>query len=191
MKEEILIKKVKRDDDLALRDLINQYEKMIYKIIHSFTLSQGDYCVSIDELFQEGRIGMYEACKTYNKQTNCKFSTFAYIVIKRKIGKALYRNLSIYKNESISIDKNIELQNCIAYESRCVEDNPIAYHNSEENDDTSKSNKDLSSIDRKIIRLRLEDYSYKEISKMLKISCKKIDNRLQYLKRRKKITDTN
>lgn len=192
MEEETLIKKVKRDDDLALRNLIGQYERMIYKIIHTYSLSQGDYCVAMDELFQEGCIGIYEACKIFDLKSTCKFSTFAYIVIKRRINKAIFKSLNIYKNECVSIDKNENLQNSFVYETKYVEDNPISYQDSiNRKNKLNKIINNLDTLDRKIIRLRLDNYSYKEISKMLKIPCKKIDNRLQCLrKRRFNIKDT-
>lgn len=185
MEEMTLIKKVKRDDELALNELIKNYEKMIYKIIFQFTLSQGDYRISVDELFQEGRIALYEACKNYSKTDNCKFSTFAYVVIKRKVYKAVKRNLRIYRREGTSIDIHDTLRNSIYYETKYVEDNPIEYQeNGEKSKDVDALLSSLDRVDRKLIKLRLMNYSYKDIARMLKISRKKVDNRLQYLKRR-------
>lgn len=185
MEEDILIKKVKRDDDDALRALISNYEKMIYKIIHSFRLSQGDYRISMDELFQEGTIALYEACKSYNKRTDCKFSTFAFLVIKRRINKVIFSNLRIYRSECMSIDKDDHFQNSFAFEAKYVEDNPVSYQNKLQNQDELDSIlKNLNDFDRKLVRLRLEDVPYAEISRIMKVPYRKLDNRMQYLKKR-------
>lgn len=185
MEEYKLISKVKKNDDDALRILILNYEKMIYKIIHSFNLSQGDYRISRDELFQEGTIALYEACKTYSKRTDCKFSTFAYLVIKRRITRAMFQNIKTYKAECVSIDKDDHFQNSFAYETKYVEDNPLSYQNKLENQkELDEILNNLNDFDRRLVRLRLENVPYSEISQMMKVPYRKLDNRMQYLKKR-------
>lgn len=185
MTERELIIAVKRKNDVACKELIEKYRNMIYSIINSFSLNKGDYRISEDELFQEGCIGIYEACVSYSKVKNCKFSTFLYAVIKRRIKKSICKQLDIYRYEYISYDKYFSSDKSGVFENKYVYDNPIEYSNkSFINKEVGYTISRLKSIDQKIIKLRLLNYSYDQISKMLNVPKKKIDNRLQYLKRK-------
>lgn len=184
MTDRELINGVKKKDDYACKEIINKYHNLIFKIINSYSLNQGDYIISIDELYQEACIALYEACMSYCVVKNCQFSTFAYVVIKRRISKFISKQIDIYKHEYISYDKYDSADKKGIFENRYVCDNPIEYSNDiMKNDDLSEALSRLKIIDQKIIKMRLLNYSYDEISEKLNLSKKKIDNRLQYLKR--------
>lgn len=187
MTELDLLKEVKRNnDDDAFKELIKSYRNLIFSIINSFKMNYGDYRISEEELFQEGCIGLYEACRSYNKVQSCKFSTFAYVVIKRRITKFIYNMIKIYSNETTSFDKYNTIDKMKLFEGKYVSDNIIFYGDSysRKYDFQSRMSK-LNSFDQKLIRLRLQNYSYDEIAKILNIPKKRVDNRLQYLKRKK------
>lgn len=185
MNERDLIRKVSKKDNDACKEIIEKYHNMIYKIIYSFTLNWGDYNVSEEELYQEGCIGLYEACRNYSKMQDCKFSTYVYAVVRRKIKRYITRQIDIYRHESVSYDKYNIPDGTVVFENKYVYDNPIEYSNKEyTKTELKKTLSNLNSIDQTIIKLRLENYSYDQISKMLKIPKKKVDNRLQFLKRK-------
>lgn len=186
MTEKELLEAVKRNDDEAFKELMNHYHNMIYSIINGFTLKFGDYRIPDEELYQEGCIALYEACKTYGKVQDCKFSTFAYIVIKRRIHKFAYNLIKIYSNESASFDKYTSTDKMKLFESKYVYDNPIYYSKDpiRKYDFQSRMSK-LDPFDQKLIQLRLQNYSYDEIARIMNITKKRVDNRLQYIKRRK------
>jgi RNA polymerase sigma factor (sigma-70 family) len=66
-----------------------------------------------------------------------------------------------------------------------VEDNPLNYHHEEEcRRKLDEFMKDLNSEDLKIIELRRRDMSYKQIAESLNINAKRVDNRIQVLRKR-------
>ena len=186
MRERELIRAVKKKDDVAYQLLEKKYHDMFYKIINSFCLEKGDYKVSEDELYQEACIGLYEACTTFSKVKSCKFSTYVYVIVKRRIKRAFYRQLDIYKHEGISYDKYESVDKRGIFEINCVNDNAIEYSNKTYvNNELNHMISRLRKTDQKIVKLRLQDYTYEQISKILNVPKKRIDNRLQYLKRKK------
>ena len=184
--EKKIIKQIKRNDNSSFDILVENYKNKIYKIIRSYSLKQGDYLIDEDELYQEGCIALYDACKTFGRINKCKFSSFAYVVIKRRINREVFKYIGIYNSEAMSIDKLDAKDKEMFFADKYVEDNPIEYIKRENRkDDIEKVLKKYNSIDRKIIRLRIDGYSYDEIGKLLKISTKRVDNRIQYIKKKK------
>lgn len=184
--EQKIIKQIKKNDNSSFDILVENYKNMIYKIIRSYSLRQGDYLIDEDELYQEGCIALYDACKTYSRINKCKFSSFAYVVIKRRINREVFKYIGIYNSEALSIDKLDANDKEMFFEDKYVEDNPIEYIKRENRkEDIEKALKNFNSVDQKIIRLRIDGYSYDEIGKLLKISAKRVDNRIQYIKKKK------
>lgn len=184
MKEIEIIKKVRNNNEDAYLLIKQKYENMIHSIIHSFTLAYGDFKVQEDELFEEGCIAIYEACKTYNEMNGCKFSTYLYLIIKRKLSRELFKSIYIYKHEGLSFDRLDTNDKYKFFENKCVEENPIVYSDKrQKHDEMYKTFKELTPLDQRIIKLRLLNYSYEEIGRMLNVKKKKIDNRLQFIKK--------
>lgn len=156
---------------------------MIYSIISSYQLDYGDYVISKEDLFQEGCIGLIEACKSYKENDNTKFSTYAFVVIERRIQRAFFRLLKPYKEE-FSFDKYACTDRIDDLKTTYVNDNPIEYAANQERKEELLNRLDyVTQLDKDIIKLRLQNYSYKEISEMLNINSKKVDNRLARMKR--------
>ena len=155
---------------------------MIYKLIYSSTLETGDYAVDMDEIFQEASLILYQAVFTFEEDKKVKFSSYAYLVMKRRIKNVLRGYYRIYSEEPISIDSH-EHQDYFL--SLAVKEDPIGYHKEQEFRQRLNLFVDgLSGEDKQILELRGEELSYKEISDLLHISTKKIDNRLRILRKR-------
>lgn len=183
------IKLVNDGDDNAVNELIQEFQLMIYSIISSYQLEYGDYLVSKEDLFQEGCIGLIEACKSYVENDNTKFSTYAFVVIERRIQRTFFRLLRPYREE-FSFDKYeyLDRMECFKYDN--VSDNKIKYNTNP--NELLNELKYATELDKKIISMRIQNYSYKEIAKILNITTKKVDNRISRLKKiykRKSIED--
>lgn len=179
--EDILIFKAKEGDDDACKKVINEYTRLIYSIINNYHLEYGDYSVSKEDLFQEGCIALLEACKTFKQNGNTKFSTYAYIVIKRRVIREYYKMVKPY-HEEFSFDKYEMQDHMDFFSNRCVSDNELSYTINEKRYDL-KDIDFISKEDKKIIELRMQNYSYKEISELLNISIKRVDNRLSRIRK--------
>lgn len=180
MESNELIKRVKTNDDNAYSQLLEDYKNMIYYIINTYQLECGDYLISKDDLFQEASIALYDACKAYKEDNKAKFSTFAYMVIKRRLSHCYKVSKNKYINEYVSIDA---YENNDRHKELAVKEKPIEYKVREElKERITKPCARLSNQDRQILLLRMENYSYAEIAKILKVSKKRVDNRLTRLK---------
>lgn len=178
MDELTLINRIRDDcDDLAYREMLAQYVKMIESIVHYYLSDIGDYRINKDDLKQEAYIGLYEACKCYKDNMNTKFSTFAYTCIKRRVHAHYRKIIRMYYKEGVSLDN---------YQ---VKDSGLIYATKSEKanyDDKKEALKrlmtTLSYEDRTIVDMRIRNYSYKEISSYLNIKEKRVDNRLMRIK---------
>lgn len=175
-----LIKKVKDNDYLACEELISNYRQMIYSIINDYDLEYGDFKISSDDLYQEGLIGIYDACLAYEEGKDVKFSTFAYLVIKRRVNRCYRNQLKNYVNECCSIDCIENKDKRIEFQVNTVSDNTLAYNQ----ESLEKKMRRLSDFDRQIVMMRMESMSYLEIAKKLDVNKKRIDNRLYKLKKK-------
>ncbi|MDO4499762.1 MAG: sigma-70 family RNA polymerase sigma factor [Erysipelotrichaceae bacterium] len=193
MQDNDLIKRVRNNLPDAYEELLKQYKNMIYSIINTYETDYGDYKVNREDLFQEGCIALYDACFSYTFDRDVKFSTYVYVLIKRRISLAYKKSLLTYQMETYSLD-NISLSDhCSNIATQYVCDNPIAYHaRQERNEAIQEKLSKLREQDREIIMLRINNYSYEEIAQKLNIKKKRIDNRLfrlkkQYLKENKQL----
>lgn len=176
---------IRAGDNEAAQEMINDFRQMINSMINAYTLNYGDYVISREDLFQEGCIALLEACKRYQENDKAKFSTFAFVVIERRLNKFFFKSLRRYKKE-YSLDKYDYIDHLNALRSNSICDNPLAYSKAEDREQELNKMRMITEEDRKIIKLRAQNYSYKEIADMLNISTKRIDNRLARVKRLKK-----
>lgn len=177
---EKLVEKIQKNDLKSYNSLLERFKPMIYSFLKNYHLEEGAYRLMRDDLFQEGSLALLEAARTYQKDKGAHFSTFAYVVIRRRIMRSLYKEYRKYKNEYFSIDaiEQIDHYSYLGYVAE--EDNGYVV------DKIASINKyrtSLNSEDNAIISLRVQNKSYKEIAQILGISTKRIDNRLQKFKR--------
>lgn len=153
------------------------YERVIRQIIvkHNLFLPLGE----ADDLVQEGFLGLLDALNHYDASRG-NFSPFAWRVIERKLLDAVRaetRKKNSVLNDSVDLDsENLEnsvddpVQNYIVSESRIRIERTLKEM--------------LSKKDYDIFLLYREKRSYKEISEILSLSEKAVDNALQRIKKR-------
>ena len=179
-----ILNRIRSNDNVAFEEFLKKHEKIIQSVINLFNLEYGDFKISHEDLFQEGTIAFYEACKNYDKKYNTKFSTFAYVVIKRRIHHFYYSCLKKYQNEVYSIDA-LESQDYYSpIASNLVSDNGLNYVLDDKKDRINKILSSLKNEDKQILNMRINNYSYNEIPKHLNINKKRVDNRLFRIKQR-------
>ena len=176
-----LINRIREGDDGAFSLLLKRHHRMIYKIIYSFSLENGDYAVDKDDLYQEASLALYQAAGTYEEDRKVLFSSYAFMVIRNRLLNTLRAYYRTYEKERYSIDVYERNDGRSLY----VSDNPIAYHREQElKENYACFMRKLPERDRKILLLKGEDLSYKEIARQLKLSEKQIDNRLRALRKK-------
>lgn len=185
MEEMVLINKVRDDcDDFAFNEIVKEYARMVESIIVAYDEEFGDFRLNRDDLRQEAHIALYDACKSYKVGMDTKFSTFAYTCIKRRVHRFYLRYVRFYCKETTSLDSFETRDAGFLYYSTCV--NEDAYNKEKENRiELLKMIMDsLSYEDRTIVDMRINNFSYQEISDKLNINRKRVDNRLNKIKKK-------
>ena len=93
---DLLLTWKKRHDIKALSKLIYSYQRLVISI--AFKLKGYNY--SVEELIQEGNIGIMTAAKKFDTKKNVRFSTYASWWIKSYIYLYIFNNCSIVKMPS-------------------------------------------------------------------------------------------
>jgi len=91
-----LIRKYKENGDIhALNLLVRSNEKLVISMARKIKSSNNE--VELDDLIQEGFIGMMDAVRKFDSDRGANFATFASYSIRNRIGKFLMANKSILK----------------------------------------------------------------------------------------------
>lgn len=186
MTDEELSLKAQEGDESSVDILLSKYKSLVNKIARSYFLTGGD----IEDIAQEGMIGLYKAIIHFNQQKNASFKTFASTCIKHQIQSAI-RIASSEKNKVLSSaiplidqtdnDEDEELKELpIPSDLPSPDDKLIEKEKLQEI--KQKIYQKLTPLELKVVSLYLKGYSYNEISQIGNINKKSIDNALSRIK---------
>ncbi|MBQ8909066.1 MAG: sigma-70 family RNA polymerase sigma factor [Clostridia bacterium] len=185
--DEELLNKAQVGDDDALNELLDKYKSLVNKISRSYFLLGGE----MEDIVQEGMIGLYKAIKHYAPDKQASFKTFASTCIKHQIQTAV-KMASSEKNKMLSTA--LPIAEKVSHEEDAEETLEIVLPSSIPLPDDTVLEKEhfteikqsilktLSPLEIKILSLYLKGYSYNEISNIADISKKSIDNGLSRIK---------
>lgn len=176
-------------DEREFEKLVNEHQGMITSIIKNLELECGHFKVSRQDLNQEGLIALYEAYKSYDKKSGVKFSTFAYMVIKRKLNKYYRSCIYRYQMEAISIDTYELFDHHPLSCGHQVNDSKIDLACESSSKRVDYLFRQLREEDQNIVALRCLNNTYDEIADKLNITKKKVDSRLSRIRLRFKDTE--
>ena len=143
-----------------------------------------------DDLVQEGLIGLYKAIKSYSKEKNANFKTFAEICVVRQMISAVksstrkknsplnhYVSIHIPEDELDTISsKLVDVKNQNPENMLIEREAADGMHN--------KIFSVLSDFESEVLNYYLSGISYKEIAKILGKSAKAVDNALFRIKKK-------
>ncbi len=194
--EENLIKDAQNGSADAVNTLLQKYKSLVNKIARSYFLIGGD----MEDIVQEGMIGLYKAIINFSEGKHASFKTFASLCIKHQIQTAV-KVASSEKNmmlstalpitERIHDEEEEEIEILIPSDLPSPDDKVLQREKMQELQKAITSA--LSPLENKILALYLRGYSYNEIAQMGNLSKKSIDNglsrikhKLSFLKKREK-----
>ncbi len=188
--DDTLVELAQNQDKDAEQFILMKYHRFVISKVNGFYLQGGD----LDDLIQEGMIGLYKGIHSYNKNENTTFRGFADICIKRQVISAI-RTANRFKNQPLN--NSISLNDSPKDEtSRFMDDligTKIAFSpedivlGKERVNQMEKEIKDkLSSLEWTVFFEYLSGTSFEEISNDLKMPIKSVYNALD--RSRKKIT---
>ena len=146
------------------------------------------YCkgngLELEDLVQEGMIGLNHAIERYKEQEDILFFTYAKKCIERKIISVVVgsnRNKNKVLNESVSYDND---ENQIIKYLQDKNPSPLEeVVNVEKEEDLLKEfKKNLTDFEKQVFELHISGFKYKEIAELLNKTPKSIDNTIQRIK---------
>lgn len=185
MNDENLAIKAQSGDEFSVNFLLKKYKSLVNKIARSYFLTDGD----IEDILQEGMIGLYKAIMHFDVDKNASFKTFATTCIKHQLQSAI---------KVASSEKNKILSSAISFNDTSQDDDDNEFEllipsslptpddkilEKERLQEIRKKIKEvLSNLEIKVLSLYLKGYNYNEISKISNINKKSIDNALTRIK---------
>ncbi len=191
MTDEQIIVEAQKGDKQALSYLMNKYKELVNIKVSKYFMVGAER----DDIVQEGLIGLFKAIKTFNKEKNNSFKSFANMCIERQLITAiksstrqkhmplnsyLSLNASAYDNEE---ENGIELINTL--NNKTVED-PLETVMKKEYYAQIESSieKSLSSFEKQVLDGYVKGYSYVTIAKQLDSPVKSVDNAIQRIRKK-------
>lgn len=147
----------------------------------------------VEDIMQEGLIGLYEAIQDYSDNKQATFKTFMDICVTRQIMtalKAASRQKHIPLNTYVSLNKPLfqeetdrNFQDTLMTEK--IEDPESLFIDVEKTIEINKEiERSLSDFEYKVLRLYLQGVSYVRIAKVLEKEEKAIDNAIQRIRKK-------
>lgn len=182
------IELAKKGDKKAFMEIATSYDRIIGYISNGYYLIGGEK----DDLMQEGYIGLWSAINDYDESKNCSFRHFAEKCIKRKILTAIRAStrkkhgpLNYYQSYNMPVYDNSDCTLLDRLEDQRVMDPLEAYIYKEEIEELNENiESDLSKLEQDVYKLHLAGMSYFEISDILIVAEKSVDNALQRAKKK-------
>ncbi len=180
---------VSENNDDAKDIFFKKYDNIIKMKASKYTSYVTSKGFDFNDLFQEGRLGLTQAINDYKEQKNVQFHTFANLCIDRQIASFL-RHIAREKhkalNNSVSLDTTTNSVGRPLTELLLDDKNidpEISFIEMEEQEELfSKIDKVLTNIERDVFNLRVQGFTYKEISQLLNITEKSVDGSMSRIK---------
>jgi RNA polymerase sporulation-specific sigma factor len=189
LSEEDLAEKAQSGDADAQEILLERYGLAVRKKARIYYLVGADR----DDIIQEGMIGLFKAIRDFNRDRQASFKSFANICINRQIITAVkmanrqkHLPLNLYVSFDGSILDDSADHTMIDVVSQKPDSDPEAMFITAENllNIQTVINSKLSGFERQVLKLYIEDKSYREISSLLGKPVKSVDNAIQRIRKK-------
>ena len=188
-----VIEAAKAGDERAMEYLLERYQGLLGHICEKYFLRDGER----DDLMQEAMIGFVQAVQDYNPESGKQFKNFAFLCVKRELDSCVKRSNrkkhmilndavpinytngedeEMVENEALLMERD-KTGSVITPESLMLEKESCA--------ETSSILADiLSKLEYKVLIMRLMGYSYNEITLLLQLENKSVDNAMQRIRKK-------
>lgn len=183
-------------DELAMEFLLNRYAGLLGHICDKYYLKDGDR----DDLLQEARIGFVQAVMDFESESGKSFKNFVFLCVQRELDSCVKRS---------NRKKHAILNDAISFSVSCEEDNstkdglllevleqedmvtPESVYVEKESFAEMQSAllRVLSKLEYRVLLMRLQGYSYNEITLLLQLETKSVDNAMQRIRKKIKKED--
>lgn len=188
-----VIEAAKAGNEEAMEFLLDKYHGLLGHICEKYFLRDGER----DDLMQEAMIGFVQAVHDYKPENGKQFKNFAFLCVKRELDSCVKRSNrkkhmilneavpiscsngedeEICENEAFLMERD-KSGSVITPESLMIEKESCV--------ETSNVLADiLSKLEYKVLIMRLMGYSYNEITLLLQLENKSVDNAMQRIRKK-------
>lgn len=179
------------DNEIATESLFEKYKPLIISIASKAYRKNSINGLELNDLIQEGMIGLSVAINTFNDKKDATFYTFARLCIIRRVTSYLIANNRqkyLLLNESISVEKIVDNNNSSDDLFVDNKNNPEELLISGENvkEIMKRIEKELTGLECEVFELKTVGFSNREISEILEKDIKSISNALERVKNKLK-----
>lgn len=171
------------DNQLACTILITRYACIVNYIISNYYILGLDK----DDLRQEANLALVDAIDNFDESKGFLFSTYANTCIRNRLNNIYSKAVTkkgVFNNSSISLDEIDNFVDSSRSNDLCNPEN-IIINNENYFDLIELIDQSLSSNEKEVLILFINDFDYKTIARLLSSTTKSVDNSLQ--RARKKI----
>lgn len=186
-----LLNYISENNEEANEILFEKYKPLIVNIsnkLYKYCKNKG---LELNDLIQEGMLGLNLALKKYDQNKDASFYTYARKCIERKIISLVVSTCRLKHkilNDSVSFEiKTNEtdvFEMVVGDNSYNPEDMMINYET--ETEIIEKAHNLLTDLEKQVFDLKISGFNYKEIAEILEKDPKTIDNAIQRLKQKMK-----
>ena len=184
-----LLSYIAEKNEEATEIMYKKYEPLINSIANKMLKYTKGTGLDVNDLIQEGMLGLSKAIDNYDFNIDATFYTFAKKCIERKIISQIVANTRQKRrilNEAISIEATDENGNTTELEFLLKDnsENPefVLMNEQNELDLIKKAKKVLTDFEQQVFELKIVGFDYKEIATLLEKDVKAIDNAIQRIK---------
>lgn len=175
--DNILLDEIKNGSASALDDIIKKYRPTVEAIAVKYINSP----LEMDDLVQEGMIGLLAAVNSYNADKGTKFVTYASRCINNSIQSAIKKQSrlkDIPQSSLVSLEEEIlEKRVGLSAEDEYLAKESVSTL-------TNVLYEELSSFENEVLRLYMTGCSYSQIAEKLGKNNKAIDNAIQRIRKK-------
>lgn len=184
-----LLEYIYENNEDASNILLKKYEPLIIATAKKLTKYMTNNGIDLNDLIQEGRIGLYNAVDTFKNSKEILFYTYAKTCIERRIYDLL-RTSGRGKHNILNNSIPFEIDDEFGDSKECDfllkddSDNPEKKLINEETKKEifEKAYDKLTDLELQVFELKVSGFENKEIVKILDVDYKRVDNALQRIK---------
>jgi len=179
--DETLVSESRSGNTTSLDTLLNRYKPFVKSKAKDYYLTGGD----IEDLIQEGMIGLYKAVLDFDQTRNVKFVTFAALCIVRQIQTAI-KAASRQKHMPLNTSLSIHNEEIFAADNMSDHRNPEAMLLGREayKNIGDLIQKNLSPLEYDVLMQHLDGKTHAQIADNIRKNLKTVDNALQRIRRK-------
>ena len=186
--DEDLIEKINMGDKNAQTQLFERYRDFVNIKSNKFFIVGAER----EDMTQEGYIGLYKAIKSFNKEKQNSFKTFANLCIERQLITVLktsnrQKNIPLNSSFSLNLSAYEEDDTTVmeVLDTKIAEDPLDTITNREKMKQLEeKIDETLSSFEKKVLARYIQGESYSDIAVKLDTPVKAIDNAIQRIRKK-------